>query len=314
MIEGSVRVWVQAPHADIEWVRVNRLMDAGPEDRVFILRLNDDDTSTVIFGSGTNGHIPELGAKIYLSYRVGVGRAGNIPAGKITGLVSSTLSGVRVQYDASGVPLSSAATGGSDPESNSEIRRNAPRAFAAQHRAVTGEDYARLALEVPGVSAANALSSRTGSVTVYITGPDRTTPNTDLLDAVHTHVSEASMIGTQVAVAGPTFVAVNFGTEENPLRIFVAPGWRDTHVRASVQTALQNLFRASEVTFGTRVTLSKIYTSLASVPGVININIPVMARADAPQAGADDAVMEGYELPILGTVEIATTGGVITPE
>lgn len=314
VIEGSVRVWVQAPHADIEWVRVNRLMDSGPTDRVFTIRLNEDDTSTVIFGSGTNGYVPELGAKIYLSYRVGVGRAGNLPAGKITSLVSSTLQGVRVAYDAGGVPISSAATGGSDPESNDEIRRNAPRTFAAQRRAVTVEDYARLALEVPGVSAANAVSSRTGSVTVYITGPDRTTPNEELLDAVHTHISNLAMIGTQIAVTGPTFVPVNFGTEENPLRIFVAPGWRDTHVKASVQTALVNLFKASEVTFGTRVTLSKVYTSLASIPGVININIPVMARSDAPQAGADDAVMEAYEMPVIGTMELATTGGVITPE
>ncbi|MEV4576019.1 baseplate J/gp47 family protein [Nonomuraea jabiensis] len=314
VIEGSVRVWVQAPHADIEWVRVNRLMDAGPHDRVFIVRLNADDTSTVIFGSGTNGYIPELGARISLSYRVGVGSSGNIPAGKIVSLVSSGLSGVRVQFNASGVPVSTAAIGGSDPESNDEIRRNAPRAFAAQRRAVTDEDYARLALEVPGVSAANAVSSRTGSVTIFITGPERSTPNTDLLDAVHTHLVDASMIGTRVAVSGPTYISVNFGTVANPLRVFVAPGWRDTHVKASVQTALQNLFKASEVTFGTRITLSKVYTSLASIPGVININIPVMARADAPQAGADDAVMAAFEMPVLGTVQIVTSGGVITPE
>jgi uncharacterized phage protein gp47/JayE len=313
VIEGSVRVWVQAPHADIEWVRVNRLVDAGPEDRIFLTRLNSDNTTTVVFGSGTNGYIPELGAVIQLSYRIGVGKAGNIPAGKITGITSSDISGVRVDFDASGVPIATAAIGGSDAESNDEIRRNAPKAFAAQGRAVTAEDYARLSLEVPGVSASKAVSLRAGNVSVFLAGPDRTTPNATLLDSVYARLKAAASIGTSIAVAGPTFVSVNFGTVANPLRIFIAPGWRDTLVKASVQTALQNLFKSADVSFGSRVTLNQVYIALGSLPGVINVNIPVMARADAPQTGADDAVMADYEMPVLGAVELATTGGVITP-
>lgn len=313
VIEGSVRVWVEAPHADIEWVRATRLVDAGPEDRVFLIRLNSDDTSTVIFGSGTNGYIPELGAKIYLSYRIGMGKAGNIPAGKITGITSQNVSGVRVDFDASGVPISTAAIGGSDAESDDEIRRNAPKAFAAQGRAVTAEDFSRLSLEVPGVSAAKAVSLRAGNVSVFVAGPDRTAPNSTLLDSVLVRLRAASSIGTSIAVAGPTYVSVNFGTVANPLRIFIAPGWRDTLVKASVQTALANLFKSADVSFGTRVTLNQVYIALGSLPGVINVNIPMMARSDAPQTGADDAVMADYEMPVLGAVELATTGGVITP-
>jgi hypothetical protein len=314
VIDGSVRVWVESLHADIEWVRVSRLSDAAPEDRVFLVRLNGDDTMTVIFGSGTNGYVPELGAKIYLSYRVGVGRNGNIPAQKITSLVSPNLTGVRVSFDSNGHPLSTAAIGGSDAESNDEIRRNAPRAFAAQGRAVTDADFARVSLEVPGVSAARAVSQRTGNVTVFVAGPDRTTPNTALLDTVYARLNAACVIGTAIAVAGPTFIPVNFGTEVNPLRIFVAPGWRDTMVKASVQTALANLFKSGDVTFGSRITLNRVYIALGSLPGVINVNIPIMARDDAPQTGADDAVLAAYEMPVLGDVVLATTGGVITPE
>lgn len=314
IIEGSVRVWVQAPHADIEWVRVNRLVNAGPTDRAFTTRLLPNGNTIIIFGSGVNGYIPELGAKIYVSYRVGVGAAGNVPAGKITTLVSDTLTGVRVAFDSSGVALSTAALGGSDAESTDEIRRNAPLAFAAQGRCVTAEDFSRLALEVPGVSAAAAISRRAGTVTVVIAGPDRTQPNAELLDAVYDRLSSAAVIGTSISVVGPSIVPVNFGTAQNPLRVFVAPGWRDIHVKTAVETALANLFKDASVTIGTRITLSHVYTSLASIPGVININIPVMARADAPQVGADDAVMAPNELPVLGTVEITTVGGVITPE
>ncbi|MEV4454366.1 baseplate J/gp47 family protein [Microbispora sp. NPDC049633] len=313
VIEGSVRVWVEAPHANIEWVRITRMIDAAPTDRVFITRQRPDGSTMIVFGSGVNGYIPELGARIYVAYRIGVGKAGNLAAGRIRLLASDTLTGVQVARDNSGKAASTAAVGGADEEANDEIRRNAPQAFAAQQRCVTTDDFARLALEVPGVSAARAVSARSGSVTCYLTGPDRSVPSALLMQTVQDHLQSHALAGTKVVVAAPTFVKVNFGSADNPLRIYVAPGWRDILVKASVETALTNLFRSDAVTFGTRMTLSQVYTSLASVPGVININIPIMARADAPQSGADDAVMADYELPVLGTVEIATVGGVITP-
>jgi len=313
IIEGSVRVWVEAPHANIEWIRIPRLIDAGPDDRVFITRLLPNGSTAIMFGDGITGRIPELGAKIYVSYRVGVGRAGNVGPGTIQYIASDTVTGVRIARDAAGRAMSTAATGGSDPEDSDEIRRNAPQAFAAQYRCVSTEDFARLALEVPGVSAAKAVSARSGSVTVFIAGPDRSTPNADLIATTQEHLQAHALAGTKVSVSGPTFVKVNFGTEQNPLRVHVAPGWRDILVKATVEAELAKIFRADEVTFGTRVTLAQIYTRLSALPGVINVNIPLMAREDAPQVGADDAVMEPYEMPVLGDVHIATVGGVITP-
>ncbi|MGW0060351.1 baseplate J/gp47 family protein [Streptosporangium sandarakinum] len=313
VIEGSVRVWVQATHANVEWVRATRMIDAAPTDRVFICRQRPDGLTRIIFGDATSGYIPELGASIWTSYRIGVGEAGNLPAGKIRHLASDALSGVQIARDGAGNPLSSAAVGGAGEEGLEEIRRNAPQAFSAQLRCVTTADFARLALEVPGVSAARAVSARTGSVTCFITGPDRSAPSTSLIATTLEHLSAHCAAGTQVSVNGPTFVKVNFGSAANPLRIFVAPGWRDVLVKATVETALANLFRADEVSFGSRITLSQIYTTLGQLPGVINVNIPIMARADAPQTGADDAVMADYELPVLGAVSTVTVGGVITP-
>lgn|GEM_PF-4269141 len=314
VIEGSIRVWVQGPHANIEWSRINRIIQAAPNEQVFEVRLRADGTTVVRFGTGANGAIPELGAEIYLSYRVGVGKHGNLPAGKIRHIaLPSPQAGVSVAMDSSNQPLSTAAIGGADPESNAEIRRNAPQAFAAQHRAVTLEDFERLALQVPGVSAANAVSARTSSVTVYVAGPDRTIPNQALLESVQAHLSAHAVAGVTVSANAPQQVAVNFGTQQDPLRVYVAPGWRDIQVAETVKTELANIFKSEDVTLGSRITLSTIYTRLSQLPGVINISIPVMARADAPQSGADDAVMEPHELPVLGNVELITVGGVITP-
>lgn len=314
VIEGSVRVWVQGPHANVEWTRVNRLVQAAPGEQVFEVRLRADGTTVVRFGTGANGAIPDLGAEIYLSYRVGVGKYGNLPAGKIRHIaLPSQQSGVVVAVDSSNQPLSTAATGGADPETNTEIRRNAPQAFAAQNRCVTLEDFERLALQVPGVSAANAVSARTASVTVYVAGPDRTIPNQSLLEAVQAHLAAHAVAGVMVSANAPQQVPVNFGTEQDPLRVYVAPGWRDVQVAETVRTELANIFKSEDVTLGSRITLSTVYTRLSQLPGVINVSIPVMARADAPQSGADDAVMEPHELPVLGSVELITVGGVITP-
>ncbi|WP_157247812.1 baseplate J/gp47 family protein [Nonomuraea typhae] len=313
VIEGSVRIWVEAPHANIEWIRKSRLIQAAPTERVFTTRLRADGATIVMFGNGANGAIPELGATIYASYRVGVGKAGNLPASKILHLATSGLIGVQIATDASGKPISTATTGGADPEGNDEIRRNAPQAFAAQYRCVTKDDFSRAALEVPGVSAANTVAARPQSVTVFVTGPDRTTPNAQLLDTATAHLNARALAGTVVSVQGPTFVPVNFGTDALPVKVWVAPGWRDIHVKAAVQAALAGLFKDDAVTFGVRVTLSQVYSAVATLSGVLNVNIPVMARADTAQSGADDAVMALFEMPVLGTVKIVTSGGVIAP-
>jgi hypothetical protein len=58
------------------WIRARSLLDAGPDDPVFVLNA---ETGAVTFGDGVNGRKPPVGGgDISVSYRYGDGSSGNI--------------------------------------------------------------------------------------------------------------------------------------------------------------------------------------------------------------------------------------------
>jgi hypothetical protein len=146
--------WSVGPDA---YTRVLGYADAGPNTKLFFLRTDANGVSTIRFGDGVNGQIPLKDSRVYATYRIGGGSAGNLPAGtKLLGLGS--------MYGS----LDEASSGGSDGESAASIRRNAASTFRSRNRAVTKQDFADMALTVPGIDKAVARANTYASVTVYV--------------------------------------------------------------------------------------------------------------------------------------------------
>src|SRR5690606_18560742 len=124
-----------------------------------------------------------------------------------------SISGVSIAVDGSGNPISSMTNGSGPAESTDEIRLHASAAYAAHERAVTTEDYARIALTVPGVTVANAIAEVASTVVVYIAGPDRQLPSDELVTSVKDTLTTAGMAGITVTVDQPDLININFGTE-----------------------------------------------------------------------------------------------------
>jgi hypothetical protein len=79
----------------------------------YVIEINENDQATVIFGDGAFGRIPDSGAEIRATYRVGGGLDGNVPAGSIQTIVGApqlALLGATVTNPAP-------ATGGAEAES-----------------------------------------------------------------------------------------------------------------------------------------------------------------------------------------------------
>lgn len=136
------------------------LVDNSPYDSVFTTQMDSDGYTYIIFGDGVGGKIPPVTYSINATYRVGVGSQGNIPAGSINPSPSGNINVT--------ISQPSAASGGADDESTDSIRYNVPRALRTLRRAVSLKDYAYLALQVSGVSKANADSGVWSSVNLYI--------------------------------------------------------------------------------------------------------------------------------------------------
>lgn len=300
--QSTVRVFLNYPGGPVEWTVTSSLLDAGPNDMVFSMATDANGIVTILFGDGVNGSIPPSGIDINAAYRVGGGVRGNLAANALVD-IASPIPGVAVQS-------SSTMTGGSDAESTASIRRNAPAAFSTQDRAVTTSDYANLALTNAGVDKANALTQSVSVVTVYILGAANAAPSQTLIESTTKAVQTQAMAGTTVVVQGGTLIPVNFGTATSPVTVGVMPQYRRTDTQLAVTQALQNLLDPSITTFQERLTIADAYTAVASLPGVLYVQIPVMARSDQGQTGTADIVCREWEVPIAGNINITAVGGV----
>jgi uncharacterized phage protein gp47/JayE len=234
-----------------------------------------------------------------------------VGAGAVNALASSTLTGVAIALNSAGVPQTTAMTGGADPETNDQIRANAPRAFRTQDRCVTLQDFSDLALTIPGIVRANAVASTYTSVSVYVIGPDGGPPSATVLTNVQTTLQAKALAGVTVTVAGPSVVTVNVGSTSYPLTVEAWPRYSRASVLYDVQQALKNMLAFSNIDFGMRITLSDFYKAILAVDGVRNAAIPMVARSDSAQTGTADLVFRAWEIPAVGNIaNITMTGGI----
>jgi uncharacterized phage protein gp47/JayE len=311
VIGGTVQVFVDDVDTLTEWTYINYLVDADPSDRVFTTYLDDAGATWIRFGDNLNGTIPTVNLTVYATYRVGGGKVGNVNAGVVNAIASSTLAGVTVAQDANGGAISSAMSGGADPETNDQIRANAPRIFRTQDRCVTLDDYSDLALTIPGIVRANAVASTYTSVSVFVIGSDGGQPSATTLQNVQSTLQAKALAGTTVTVSGPTTVKVNIGNSSNPIVVECWPRYSRASVLYDVQQAMKTMLSFANVDFGMRLTLSDFYKTILAVDGVRYAAIPMVARADAAQTGTADIVMRAWEIPTVGNISnITMTGGI----
>lgn len=158
-VDGDPAVWIPF------------LAGARPTQIAYWVREADDGDLEIRFGDGDAGRLLPAGAEVAATYRVGGGPDGRIGEGVLT---DTTLA----LYDDAGDEIDFTVTnpyrshGGPPAEDLESIRRSAFKAFTAQGRAVTREDYESFALRVPGVHRARAVRSGIDGVVIYVVPSD----------------------------------------------------------------------------------------------------------------------------------------------
>jgi predicted phage baseplate assembly protein len=135
---------------EILWHEADSLEDLAPGDRNYLTRTDDEGKTAIIFGNGVRGsRLPTGVENVRAVYRTGIGRPGNVKAGQVSILGTKPL-GVK------GVTNPFRASGGADPETRDQARRNAPLATMALDRIVSARDYAGFARNFAGIDKADA--------------------------------------------------------------------------------------------------------------------------------------------------------------
>lgn len=123
------------------WAEGSNYTQVGPNTNVYFLQEDFDESFSISFGDGVVGKKLTAGNVITISYIVTKGAEAN-GLGKSDSTTSrSFVSNVSASADISVVNY---AAGGGEKETISSIRFNAPKAYAAQNRAITTNDYEAL--------------------------------------------------------------------------------------------------------------------------------------------------------------------------
>ncbi|HET7881603.1 MAG TPA: baseplate J/gp47 family protein, partial [Acetobacteraceae bacterium] len=235
--------------------------------------IDGDAGNAIRFGNNVFGASPAEQDLYRVTYRTGVGAAGNVAADSITTIdpsAAGALSAARNPF---------AVDSGADAETAAHIRRMAPQAFrAVQYRAVRAEDYQAAAETLPWVQKAGTSFRWTGSwMTVFTavdprgseeTGIDRHVQLVDLLN-------RRRLAGYESYAPSPRYLSVDLRVE-----VCVQEGWLNGDVEAGVLDRLGSTTRADDdtgfffadrFTFGTPLYRSRLEAAIQAVPGVAGV-------------------------------------------
>jgi hypothetical protein len=301
VIERSLALWVaEANGAEYQWDFVDRLTDAGPEASVYTTSVDENFFMHLRTGDAVSGRIPPVNATIYASYRYGRGSQGNVVVGQVV-LLTDPIQGVSVVNTTQG-------HGGADPESIDSMRYSIPRAARASDRAVTLEDFATLAQQVPGVAKATSYGQYYTAIHVPIAPVGGGDPPEDLKDRVAAYLQERMMVGTTVLVEDPQWLDA-----ECTLVVHVLPNFGQGAVRQDVEDTVAALFAFEVVGFGTRISIGDVFRAAIDVAGVDYIELTVLRAVGAPAPAVQDIVPTATQLPRMAEDDLTVTavGGLV---
>jgi hypothetical protein len=259
--EPALTVWVNGLERD----RVPALLD--PAETGYVVRQDDQQNSTIEFGSP----LPTGVINVRSDYRVGLGAGAGVGAGQLS-MLASRPPGVRSVVN----PLP--ASGGADPETVDDARRNAPVSVRALDRVVSLVDYADFARAYPGIAKASSKAVTIGDrpgVEVTVAGAHGGDVTTD--SDLHRGLLAA------FAAGGDELVPVRLLTcQRVPVRVGAAVRIDPTRITADVVSAataaVTALLSFDARDIGQPVSSSEIVEALQSVPGVLSANVRVLRR------------------------------------
>lgn len=265
---------------DLAWEARRDLLASGSADRHFVAEVTEEGRALLRFGDHVQGLRPEPGTLFTALYRTGVGAEGNVGAAAIAHVVGAP-SGITSVRN----PLP--AWGGAAPEDLDQVRAHAPHAFKTQERAVTADDYARIAERHPEVQHAAATLACTGAWDTVFLSVDRrgglpVTGDEAFAASLRAHLDRFRLVGHDLEIESPRFVPLDI-----TIRICVGPGHLRSEIRSGLLLRLGagtladgqlGFFHPDRWTFGQSLYLSQLYAAVMAVTGVDSARVTRLQR------------------------------------
>ena len=312
------------------YTEVESLLGSEPNDRHFLVLVDQNDRATIRFGNGTSGAPPT--GTVQVTYKTGGGAGGNVDAARLV-VVEGAFTDVHGHPVQLTVTNNDPATGGADRQSVASAKLVAPESLRTLTRTVTREDFEINARRVPGVARALMLTSNEdvsideNAGILYVIPEGGGLPTPALKNAVLKQVTDVypHTLTFQIAVQSPVYRNVDVEA-----RVYLRQGHAKAAVRDRIKANLAAMFRVSEadgtpnllVDFGFNIkdqagnpvgeiAWSDVFNVVRDTDGVRKVGD---RRGDLKLNGLPADIKLGIkEFPLLGNVTLVDgdTGGLL---
>ncbi|MGW1177585.1 putative baseplate assembly protein [Kitasatospora sp. NPDC002543] len=272
---GGARSTLEIRVDGVLWHEVDSLAGRGADERVYATATAADGRTTVTFGDGVHGsRLPTGRENVRARYRIGIGEAGNVGAGRITQLTTRPL-GVSAVVN----PLP--ATGGAGPDGPDLARHTVPLAVTALDRLVSVPDYEDFTRSRAGIGRASATRLSDGRrelVHVTVAGIDDIplAADSDLLRALQASLAAYGDPRLPVEVAVRELVLLIVA-----VRVRVDPDHSWDVVEPALRRALLERLGFAGRRLGQSAHLSEVLAVAQAVPGVDRVEVDAFTGVPA---------------------------------
>lgn len=275
--------------AQWRWDARQDLLESGPDDRHFVVEIDDDAAAHLRFGDGVLGRKPQAGDFFRARQRLGNGTVGNVGRDSIVWLAWSGGEVPPGLVPRNPLP----ATGGTAAESMAEVKLFAPGAFRATPlRAIIADDYAAFArqnTQLQGATCALAWNGSWYEADVVVDPLGRETLLPSLARTVAEGLHPYRRIGHDVAVRGAQYVPLLI-----ELHVCVLPDFLQAHVRAQLvdrfraglrSDGMPGFFHPDRLQLGQPVYASALMAEAQAITGVAHVDVLTLTRMEAGKPG-----------------------------
>ncbi|HEX8617242.1 MAG TPA: baseplate J/gp47 family protein [Thermoanaerobaculia bacterium] len=282
----------------VKWTEVETLLGRGKDERVFVTRIEDDETMSVQFGGEPGSRLNTGRSNVTAKYRTGVGKAGNVRAGALSNLLDRP-AGLKSATNPA------PAEGGAAGESRELIRVNAPNTVRTFGRIVSLRDFEDAAREHATVAKARATWTvddfeRVVRLTVAAEGGAVLSENA------------LATIAADLDAKRDVNRALRLRSHENvPFAVAATLQVDDAHLLETVEKAAEDAvaahfaFDAREL--GQPVHLSDVYAVLQRVPGVVAARITKLKKKSGGAEVGDHILLVGHQIATLAAADLTVT-------
>jgi photosystem II stability/assembly factor-like uncharacterized protein len=268
----------------VTWHEAEYLTGLARDERAYMVRQDEDENSTVIFGDGRQGaRPPSTREEVRATYRIGSGPKGNVTAGALS-------LPQRVPHGIDGVTNPLPASGGAPPETIDQARRSIPRYSRALARIISLDDYVDFARTFAGIGKVQSeLFSQPQRDLLHLTVGDAggapLPEDGDLLRNLRRAIERqriAAVPEVRVASYEPLYFQVT-------ATITIDPDYRPRlpQMAAAIKAALIEHFAFDRRDFGQSVTAAEILALVQPLMGVAGLRLEALAIVESGTGPGD---------------------------